>query len=127
MCIRDRLLGGKCRDKIRVYGHVFARNDDELVENCKKKREQGYTAVGHLSPFLDEPISVPYDKTHAKNMDEAIKRVHLMREAVGDNVDPVTYTHLPEPNPWIIIVRRTRALVVVICLPTLMEYRRCNA
>lgn len=82
-----KLLGGKCRDKIRVYGHVFARNDDELVENCKKKREQGYTAVGHLSPFLDEPISVPYDKTHAKNMDEAIKRVHLMREAVGDNVD----------------------------------------
>lgn len=82
-----KLLGGKCRDKIRVYGHVMARNDDELVENCKKKRAQGYTAVGHLSPFLDEPISMPYDKTHVKNMDEAIRRVHLMREAVGDNMD----------------------------------------
>ena len=82
-----KLLGGKCRDKVRVYGHVFARNDQELVENCAKRREQGYTAVGHLSPFLDEPLSMPYSKTHVKNIEESIRRVHLMREAVGDDID----------------------------------------
>lgn len=82
-----QLLGGRCRNKIRVYGHVFAATDQELVENCHKRREQGYTAVGHLSPFLDEPIDIPYKKTHVKNMEEAIQRVHLMREAVGDDID----------------------------------------
>lgn len=82
-----KLLGGKCRDKVRVYAHVFAKNDQELVANCKKRKEQGFTAVGHLSPFLDEPATMPYEKTHVENMDESIRRVHLMREAVGDNVD----------------------------------------
>ena len=82
-----KLLGGKCRDKVRVYSHVFAKTDEELVENCHKRREQGYTAVGHLSPFLDEPASLPYEKTHVKNMEESIRRVHLMREAVGDDID----------------------------------------
>lgn len=82
-----QLLGGKCRDKIRVYGHVMAKTDEELVANCEKKRQQGYTAVGHLSPFLDEPESIPYGKTHVRNMEESIRRVHLMRQAVGDNID----------------------------------------
>lgn len=82
-----QLLGGKCRDKVRVYGSVIARTDEEMVENCLKRREEGYTAVGHLSPYLDELASLPYDKTHVKNMEESIRRVHLMREAVGDNMD----------------------------------------
>ena len=82
-----KLTGGKCRDKVRVYGHVLAKNDEELVENCKKKKEQGYTAVGHLSPFLDEPISRPYGKTHVKNIEESVQRVHLMRETVGHDLD----------------------------------------
>ena len=58
------LIGGRCRDKVRVYSHVFAKTDEEMFENCKKRREQGYTAVGHLSPYLDEPFSQPFDKTH---------------------------------------------------------------
>ncbi len=82
-----QLMGGKCRDKVRVYGHVFAKTDEELIENCKRRKEEGFTAVGHLSPFLDEPHSLPYEKTHVKNIEESIKRVHLMREAVGDDID----------------------------------------
>lgn len=82
-----RLLGGKCRDKVRVYGHVFAKNDEELAANCKKRREEGFTAVGHLSPFLDEPVTLPYNKTHVQNMEESIRRVHLMRQAAGPDLD----------------------------------------
>ncbi len=82
-----RLLGGKCRDKVRVYGHVFAKNDEELVANCQKRRKEGFTAVGHLSPFLDEPVSLPYNKTHVQNMEESIRRVHLMRQAAGPDMD----------------------------------------
>ena len=82
-----KLLGGRCRDKVRVYSHVFAKTDEELVKNCHLRRDQGYNAVGHLSPFLDEPMTMPYEKTHVKNMEESIKRVHLMRKAVGDDID----------------------------------------
>ena len=54
-----RLLGGKCRDKVRVYCHVHARDNEELTKNCKMRVAQGYTALGHLSPFLDRPMSEP--------------------------------------------------------------------
>lgn len=101
-----QLLGGKCRDKVRVYSHVMAKNDEELVENCKKRREQGYTAVGHLSPFLDEPRNLPYDRTHVRNMDESIRRVHLMREAVGDNIDLCIELHRRSlPGEAVVLIR----------------------
>src|SRR5919112_476209 len=54
------LLGGSCRHKARVYYHVFGRTTEELVQGCVAAKEQGFTAVGHLTPFLDEPREVPY-------------------------------------------------------------------
>lgn len=82
-----QLLGGKCRDKVLVYSQVMARSDEEMVENCHRQRELGFRAVGHLSPYLDEPRNLPFDKTYVRNMEESIRRVHLMREAVGDDMD----------------------------------------
>jgi len=82
-----RLLGGPVRSKVRCYAHVFAKSDEEMVANCRKRMEQGFTAVGHLSPFLDEPLNLPYEKTHVQNMIESYNRVKLMRETVGDNID----------------------------------------
>jgi galactonate dehydratase len=82
-----QLLGGKCRDKARVYYHVFGRTTDELVQGCVAAKERGFTAVGHLTPFADEPRDVPYFKTHASKMGDAIDTVRQYREAVGDAVD----------------------------------------
>jgi galactonate dehydratase len=82
-----QLLGGKCRDKARVYCHVFGRTQEELVQGCIEAKRQGFTAVGHLTPFLDEPRGVPYAKTHAAKMYEAIDSVRRYREAVGQEVD----------------------------------------
>lgn len=82
-----QLLGGKCRDKARVYYHVFGRTQDELVQGCADAKAQGFTAVGHLTPFLDEPRDVPYFKTHAQKMGDAIEAVARYRHAVGDAVD----------------------------------------
>src|SRR5262245_29959 len=82
-----QLLGGKCRDKARVYYHVFGRTRAELVRGCVAAKEKGFTAVGHLTPFADEPRSVPYCKTHAAKMQEAIDTVAAYREAVGNEVD----------------------------------------
>ncbi|MFD1848879.1 mandelate racemase/muconate lactonizing enzyme family protein [Oceanobacillus bengalensis] len=81
------LLGGKCRDKIRTYYHVHGETTEELVENCVKAKELGFNAIGHLSPFLDEPRSTPYFVPYAKMIKDAVERVRMIREAVGDDVD----------------------------------------
>ncbi|MDR2478159.1 MAG: mandelate racemase/muconate lactonizing enzyme family protein [Treponema sp.] len=82
-----QLIGGKCRDKIRVYYHVGGGTTEELVACCKKAKELGYNAVGHLSPFLDEPRSQPYFETGAHRINRAVDRVRQIRETVGDDLD----------------------------------------
>jgi galactonate dehydratase len=82
-----QLLGGKVRDKARVYYHVFGRTREELVQGCVEAKALGFTAVGHLTPFLDEPRDVPFFKTHADKMRDAIETVAAYRDAVGDEVD----------------------------------------
>jgi galactonate dehydratase len=82
-----QLLGGRTRDKARVYYHVFGRTREELVAGCVAAKNAGFTAVGHLTPFRDEPYDVPYFKTHADKMSDAIETVRAYREAVGNDVD----------------------------------------
>lgn len=82
-----QLLGGKTRDRVRTYFHVKAPTTKEIVEGCKSAKSAGFTAVGHLSPFLDEPRSKPYFETHAQKIGRAADRVRQYREAVGDDVD----------------------------------------
>src|ERR1051326_3805504 len=81
------LLGGKTRDKARVYYHVLGDSIESLVDGCRAAKSRGFTAVGHLSPFGDEPREQPYFKTHAAKMGHAIDAVRQFREAVGDDVD----------------------------------------
>ncbi|MGE0688192.1 MAG: galactonate dehydratase [Dehalococcoidia bacterium] len=82
-----QLLGGMTRDKARVYYHVFGETKEILVGGIKDAMAEGFTAVGHLTPFLDEERSVPYFKTHVDKMTDAIDTVGMYREAVGKNVD----------------------------------------
>lgn len=82
-----QLMGGKTRDKARVYYHVFGKTQDELVQGCVDAKERGFTAVGHLTPFLDDSRDIPYFKTHAQKMADAIDTVRRYREAVGNDVD----------------------------------------
>jgi len=82
-----QLLGGKCRDKARVYYHVFGQTKEQLIQGCIEAKNQGFTAVGHLTPFLDESRDIPYFKTHADKIRDAIETVGSYREAVGNDVD----------------------------------------
>ena len=82
-----QLMGGQTRDKARVYYHVFGQTREELVRGCIDAKAQGFTAVGHLTPFTDDPREKPYFKTHAAKMGDAIETVRQYREAVGDEVD----------------------------------------
>ncbi len=81
------LLGGRVRDRARVYYHVFGQTVEEIVDGVVAAKRDGFTAVGHLTPFLDEPREVPYFKTHAAKIGDAIDAVRRYREAVGDEVD----------------------------------------
>jgi galactonate dehydratase len=81
------LLGGKVRDKARVYSHVFGETTDELCEGVADARSKGFTAVGHLTPFLDSPREEPYFETHVQKIQGAIAAVGRYREAAGNDVD----------------------------------------
>ena len=81
------LLGGKTRHKARVYYHVMGNTREKLVQGCIDAKRDGFTAVGHLTPFLDEARDVPYFKTHAQKITDAIDAVRQYREAVGNEVD----------------------------------------
>lgn len=78
-----QLLGGRCRNWARVYYHVIYRSHGDLVEGCRRAKRMGFTAVGHLSPFIPES----FDMTHSMMMKDAADRVGEYREAVGDDVD----------------------------------------
>ena len=82
-----QLLGGKVRDKARVYYHVFGETKEELIAGCVDAKEQGFTAVGHLTPFLDDSRDLPYFKTHVAMIEDAIETVAAYRQAVGRDVD----------------------------------------
>lgn len=82
-----QLFGGKCRDKARVYYHVRGDTKDKLIRGCIDAKKKGFTAVGHLTPFLDESRDVRYFKTHADKIQDAIDTVRRYREAVGNDVD----------------------------------------
>lgn len=78
-----QLLGGKCRDKAKVYVHVFGDTTEKLVEACLDAKRKGFMAVGHLSPFIPESARM----SHSEKMEDAARRVKAYREAVGDDVD----------------------------------------
>ena len=82
-----QLLGGPTREKARVYYHVFGASRDELVRGCADAKRQGFTAVGHLTPFEDAPRGERYGKSYARKITDAVESVRQYREAVGDDVD----------------------------------------
>jgi galactonate dehydratase len=101
-----QLLGGRTREKARVYYHVFGETRQELVQGCIEAKKSGFTAVGHLTPFLDEPRDRRYFKTHAHKMNDAIEAVGRYREAVGDDVDLCVEIHRRlTPHEAIVLAR----------------------
>ena len=100
------LLGGKVRHKARLYGHVKGRTIEKLVEEAVRLKEAGFTALGHLNPLLDEDESVPYFKSHAQKIEDAIENVRRLREAVGPSVDLCIEIHRRLTPPEAIALAR---------------------
>jgi galactonate dehydratase len=83
-----QLLGGKCREKVRVYMHIRGASNEELAEDAEEKVRQGFTAV-RFSPFA--PASQKL--THSARLKTTVNRVKAVREAVGDEVDVLIDVH----------------------------------
>jgi galactonate dehydratase len=86
------LLGGRMRDTARVYGHVKGKTIESLIAGAKRLKAEGFTAIGHLNPLLDD-AETPYFKPHAVKMREATNNIRRLREAVGDEVDLCVEIH----------------------------------
>jgi len=85
-----RLLGGKCRDRIRTYGHAIGTTPDTLVENTGKLlKNHGFSAV-KCFPLASEGETVPQWSVTVR---EAVKRVSALREVLGEDIDIAVDAH----------------------------------
>jgi len=71
------LLGGKCRDKIRVYCWVGGDRPNEVASMAKEKKEQGFSAI-KMNATEELQIVDSYDK-----VDAVLERVASIREVCG--------------------------------------------
>lgn len=95
------LLGGKTRDKVRVYASVMHITDDldELSKQYVELKNMGFTAA---KIFCNGPTSSPDGKGEffSSRIANEVAKVKAAREAVGDDFDFVLECHrgmtLPE-------------------------------
>jgi galactonate dehydratase len=81
-----QLIGGKCRDKVRVYQGVGGDTPQAVAENAKALvKKYGYTAL-KMYPF-PRGERLWHDMGMAAWLKGAEARLRAVREAVGDDVD----------------------------------------
>ena len=86
-----RLLGGACRDKIRVYANGWsegAKTADALAERASQVIEMGFTALKF------DPIPGPWRTYVSRQVEkQTIENVRAVRQAVGPEVDILVEMH----------------------------------
>ena len=99
------LLGGPCRDRIRVYANGWsdgASTPDEYARAAAKVLERGFTAMKF------DPFTNPW-RSHIGRAEEdlAVARVSAVREAVGPTVEILVEVHRRlAPNEAIRVAQR---------------------
>lgn len=71
------LLGGRCRDKIRVYSWIGGDRPANVAEAAKKQRQAGFTAI-KMNATADMNYIDSFEKVTA-----AVERLAAVREVVG--------------------------------------------
>jgi len=90
------LLGGKCREKVRVYQSASGRTPQQLAENAKDLiAKYGYTAI-KTAPHPSGSQSMPYNAVTRA----AGERAEALRQAVGpENMDSMAELRRRSPIP----------------------------
>ena len=93
------LLGGKCRDKIRVYQSIGGETPAEAGDNAKRLVETyGFTAL-KMGPQPPNDQQIPVNIM----IRESARRMEAVRKAVGDAIDIGVDPHARIFNPIIAI------------------------
>jgi galactonate dehydratase len=103
------LLGGPCRDRIRVYANGWsegARTPEQYADKAREVVRRGFSAMKF------DPFSNPW-RTHIGRAEEnlAIERVKAVRDAVGPTIEILVEVHRRlAPNEAIRVAHRLEEL-----------------
>jgi galactonate dehydratase len=92
------LLGGKARDRIRLYANGWYHSGgspDDYAADAEKVVKMGFTAL-KFDPFVnvsDEHRAVPLKIMTRRDIETAAQRVAAVRDAVGPEVDILLEAH----------------------------------
>ena len=75
------LLGGRCRDRLRVYCWIGGDRPSEIEEQVQKKLAEGYTAIK-----MNATEEMHYIDSWRK-VDAVLARAQAVRDAAGDRVE----------------------------------------
>ena len=90
------LLGGKCRNKIRIYAHAGGKTPDELCKNAEKLFEKGITTV-RICPH-DVLTDGYYEPGH--QVRQSVKFMEALRKTAGDEIEIIFECHTRLTPPW---------------------------
>jgi galactonate dehydratase len=77
-----QLLGGRCRDRVRVFANVVGATLQERVQSARNSLAQGFTSL-RMVPF----VSGFEQETPTHRIAAAVEMVGAVREAIGDGID----------------------------------------
>ena len=97
-----QLLGGKTRDKVRVYASVMKHTNDlsVLKEEYKKLQDMGFNAAKVFVNGPQKSTKEGFDEFYSGRIEDEIEKVRVIRETVGNYFDLILENHrgmtLPE-------------------------------
>lgn len=82
-----QLMGGKCREKVRVYVPVFEFEAEAMAKRCHEVQKRGFTAARLFIPVYHNKNREKKDETFSGKIDIAVEKIRACREAVGPYFD----------------------------------------
>ena len=77
------LIGGRCRDKVRVYRGISGATPREIADDARRAAQsEGFTAV-KMAPQPPGAEKLPWNRV----LRDTAKRMEAVRKAVGEDVD----------------------------------------
>ncbi|MBV9170250.1 MAG: mandelate racemase/muconate lactonizing enzyme family protein [Chloroflexi bacterium] len=76
------LLGGRVRERVKVFANVIGKTPDEMARSAESSVQKGYTSL-RVIPFFEGFECLPSTQVIGR----AVDVVHVIREAIGYEVD----------------------------------------
>lgn len=95
------LLGGKTREKIRVYASVMTKQTDpeSLTRSYKELQDMGFNAAKIFVNGPAQTVNNGMDEFFSGRIEDELEKVRICREAVGPHFDFVLEAHRGMTKP----------------------------